>query len=149
MTGATITVLLLADACRITDAALAKALELGCKPLTVAVLDAGGHLLAFKREDGSSILRPQIAHAKAWGALGMGMGGRALAERATVAPAFVAALSDISGGRIAPVPGGVLVRNDRGHILGAVGISGDHSDKDEACAMAGINSVTGLSADGG
>jgi uncharacterized protein GlcG (DUF336 family) len=139
--------LLLADACRILDAALAKARELGCKPLTVAVLDAGGHLLAFKREDGSSILRPQLAHAKAWGALGMGMGGRALAQRATVAPAFVAALSDISGGRIAPVPGGVLVRNGRGHVIGAVGISGDHSDQDEACAVAGISSVAGLSAE--
>jgi uncharacterized protein GlcG (DUF336 family) len=141
--------LLLTDACKIMDAALLKARELNCKPLTVAVLDAGGHLLAFKREDGSSILRPQIAHAKAWGALGMGMGGRALAERAAAAPAFVAALSDISGGRIAPVPGGVLVRNGRGHILGAVGISGDHSDKDEACAIAGVNSIAGLSADGG
>jgi uncharacterized protein GlcG (DUF336 family) len=150
MSGDTPTaVLSLALACSIMDEALRKARELGCKPLSVAVLDAGGHLLTFKREDGSSILRPQIAHAKAWGALGMGMGGRALAERASVAPAFVAALGDISGGRMAAVPGGVLIRNSAAQIIGAVGISGDHSDKDEACAIAGIASITGLVADGG
>lgn len=114
--------------------------------MTVAVLDAGGHLLALKREDNSGILRPQIAQAKAWGALGMGHGGRTLAERAAIAPAFYAALTDISGGRIAPVPGGVLVRNAQGDVIGAVGISGDHPDKDEACAIHGIGSV-GLHAD--
>ena len=129
------------QASTIVDAALAHARELECHPLTVAVLDAGGHLLALKREDGSGILRPQIAQAKAWGALGMGHGGRALAERAAIAPAFYAALTDISGGRIAPVPGGVLVRDAQGDVVGAVGISGDHPDKDEACAMHGIDSV--------
>lgn len=134
------------QASAIVDAALAYAREQACHPMTVAVLDAGGHLLALKREDGSGILRPQIAEAKAWGALGMGHGGRALAERATIAPAFYAALTDISGGRIAPVPGGVLVRDAQGHVVGAVGISGDHPDKDEACAMHGIGSV-GLQAD--
>ena len=114
--------------------------------MTVAVLDAGGHLLALKREDGSGILRPQIAQAKAWGVLGMGHGGRTLAERAATAPAFYAALTDIADGRIAPVPGGVLVRNAQGFVIGAVGISGDHPDKDEACAIRGIDSV-GLRAD--
>src|SRR5712675_477875 len=98
--------LTLLQASRIVDVSLEKARELKCKPLTVAVLDAGGHLLALKREDGSSIMRPQIAQAKAWGALGMGHGGRELSRRAAEAPSFFAALTDISGGRIAPVPGG-------------------------------------------
>ncbi|MFM0045230.1 GlcG/HbpS family heme-binding protein [Paraburkholderia sediminicola] len=138
----------LIQASKIVDASLERAREFKCQPLTVAVLDAGGHLVALKREDGSGILRPQIAQAKAWGALGMGHGGRALAERAAAAPAFFAALTDISGGRIAPVPGGVLVRDGSGNILGAVGISGDHPDKDEACAVFAIQSVE-LMADGG
>ncbi len=138
--------LLLSHASVIVDAALAKGREFECQPLTVSVLDAGGHLLALKREDRSGILRPQIAQAKAWGALGMGHGGRTLAERAAAAPAFFAALTDISGGRIAPVPGGVLIRNEAGDLLGAVGISGDHPDKDEACAVAAITTA-GLVAD--
>lgn len=138
----------LTQASEIVDVSLETARKLECQPLTVAVLDAGGHLVALKREDGSGILRPQIAQAKAWGALGMGHGGRALAERAAAAPAFFAALTDISGGRIAPVPGGVLVRDGGGNILGAVGISGDHPDKDEACAVFAIQSVQ-LVADGG
>jgi uncharacterized protein GlcG (DUF336 family) len=138
--------LLLSHAALIVDTALAKGRELGCHPLTVSVLDAGGHLLALKRVDRSGILRPQISQAKAWGALGMGHGGRTLAERAAVAPAFFAALTDISGGRIAPVPGGVLIRNDIGDVLGAVGISGDHPDNDEACAVAAI-AAAGLVAD--
>ncbi len=138
--------LLLSQATLIVDTALAKGRELDCHPLTVSVLDAGGHLLALKREDRSGILRPQIAQAKAWGTLGMGHGGRTLAERAAAAPAFYAALTDVSGGRIAPVPGGVLIRNETGDVLGAVGISGDHPDKDEACAVAGI-AAAGLVAD--
>jgi uncharacterized protein GlcG (DUF336 family) len=141
-------VLSLSQASKIMDEALAKARESGCAPMTVAVLDAGGHLLALKREDRSSIMRPQIAQAKAWGALGMGMGGRALAERAANAPAFFAALTDISQGRIVPVPGGVLIRNGEGDVIGAVGVSGDHPEKDEMCAAFGIESA-GLKADGG
>jgi len=140
--------LLLNQASKIADLALEKGRELQCKPLTVAVLDAGGHLVAFKREDGSGILRPQIAQAKAWGALGMGHGGRALAERAATAPGFFAALASISEGRIAPVPGGVLIRDADGHVIGAVGISGDMPDQDEACAVFAIGAV-GLRADGG
>ena len=132
------TTLTLSLASNIIDAALKKARENNYQPLTVAVLDAGGHLLALKREDGSSILRPQIAHAKAWGVLGMGHGGRALAERAGVAPAFFSALTDISGGRIVPVPGGVIVRDNGGNTIGSVGISGEHPDKDELCAVHGI-----------
>jgi uncharacterized protein GlcG (DUF336 family) len=138
----------LTQASGIVDAALEKARELNCKPMTVAVLDAGGHLLSFKREDGSSIMRPQIAHAKAWGALGMGTGGRALAARAESHPAFFAALTDISGGRIAPVPGGILIRDADQNVLGAVGLSGDLPDQDEACGIHGVQKV-GLVADGG
>jgi uncharacterized protein GlcG (DUF336 family) len=140
--------LTLAQASGIVDAALEKAREINCKPMTVAVLDAGGHLLSFKREDGSSIMRPQISQAKAWGTLGMGIGGRALAARAESHPAFFAALTDISGGRIAPVPGGILIRDADQNVLGAVGLSGDLPDQDEACGIHGVMKV-GLVADGG
>jgi uncharacterized protein GlcG (DUF336 family) len=122
------------SAARIVDAALEHARTLKLKPLTVAVLDAGGHLVAFKRQDRSGILRPDIAQGKAWGALGMGIGGRALAERAQQAPAFFVALASASGGRVIPVPGGVLIKSGD-EIVGAVGISGDHPDNDEACAI--------------
>src|SRR5882762_2933850 len=119
----------------IVDAGLDRARELGLKPLTVAVLDAGGHLVAFKRQDRSGILRPDIAQGKAWGALGMGIGGRALAERAQQAPAFFVALASASGGRVIPVAGGVLIKGGSDEIVGAVGISGDHPENDEACAI--------------
>ena len=136
----------------IVDTALAKARAMGCAPLAVAVLDAGGHLKAFGREDGAGIIRPQIATGKAWGALGMGMGSRAFARRLADNPqqqgAFFAALGAMSEGRVVPVPGGVLVRDAGRAILGAVGISGDTSDKDEACAVAGIEAA-GLVADTG
>src|SRR5882757_3050890 len=122
----------------IVDAALSHARGLGLNPLTVAVLDSGGHLVAFKREDGSGILRPEISHGKAWGALGMGVGSRALAARAVAAPGFFEAIASTSGGRLIPVPGGVLIRDASGCLVGAVGISGDLPDKDEACAIAGI-----------
>lgn len=138
--------LTLAD--QIADLVLAKAHEAQYAPLTVAVLDSGGHLLVLKRDDGSGILRPQIAEAKAWGVLGLGIGGRGLAEKAASAPAFVAALGSISGGRIAPVPGGVLLRDDEGVVIGAVGVSGDTSDHDEECAIEAIVEV-GLVADPG
>jgi uncharacterized protein GlcG (DUF336 family) len=131
----------LAQASTIVDVALNKARETNCAPLTVAVLDAGGHLVAFKREDRSGILRYDIAYGKAWGALGMGFGSRELAERATKMPVFITALTTISGGRLVPVPGGVLVKDAGGNTLGAVGISGDVSDKDEACAVAGIEAA--------
>jgi uncharacterized protein GlcG (DUF336 family) len=140
--------LLLEQASKIVDLALEKGRALQCKPLTVAVLDAGGHLLALKREDGSGILRPQIAQAKAWGALGMGHGGGALQERAAAAPAFFTALASISEGRMAPVPGGVLIRDAKGWLVGAVGISGDMPNNDEACAVFAIKSI-GLEAEAG
>ena len=116
--------------------------------LDQAVLDAGGHLTALKREDGSSLLRPEIAGGKAWGALGMGFGGREFARRAAANPAFIQAISAASGGRIIPVAGGVLIRNQAGDILGAVGISGDTSENDEICAVYGIG-CAGLVADTG
>src|SRR5258708_36735050 len=100
--------------------ALEKGRELGLKPLTIAVLDTGGHLTAMKREDRSSLLRPEIAGGKAWGVLGMGFGGREFARRAAANPGFLQALMAASGGRIVPVPGGVLIRDAAGEIPGEV-----------------------------
>ena len=142
------TALSLVQASLIVDKALEQGRALKLKPLTVAVLDAGGHLVALKREDGSSLLRPQIAQGKAWGTLGMGFGGREFARRAAAAPAFMAALMDASEGRVIPVPGGVLIRSAEGAIIGAVGVSGDLSEQDEACAVFGIKAA-GLVADTG
>ena len=124
----------------IVDGAIARARELKLRPLCVAVLDDGGHLKALKREDGASILRPQIAIGKAWGAIGMGESSRELGQRLNERPAFLGALSDMSGGKVVPVPGGVLVFRD-GVIIGAVGVSGAKSDEDEACAIEGIRAA--------
>ena len=131
----------LAQASTIVDTALKKGRETNCAQLTVAVLDAGGHLGAFKREDRSGILRYDIAYGKAWGALGMGFGTRELAERSTKNPIFFGALTTIAQGRLVPVPGGVLIKDASGNVLGAVGVSGDTSDKDEVCAVAGIEAA--------
>jgi uncharacterized protein GlcG (DUF336 family) len=131
----------LAQASTIVDVALKKGRETNCAPLTVAVLDAGGHLVAFKREDRSGILRYDIAYGKAWGALGMGFGSRELSERSAKNPIFIGALTTIAQGRLVPVPGGVLIKAADGAVLGAVGISGDTSDKDETCAVAGIEAA--------
>jgi uncharacterized protein GlcG (DUF336 family) len=138
----------LAQASAIVDAALRKGRELDCAPLTVAVLDSGGHLVAFKREDKSGLLRFDIAFGKAWGALGMGFGSRTLAARAGKTPMFFTALAAVSAGRMVPVPGGVLIRDAAGDLLGAAGISGDTSERDETCALAGIEAA-GLRADPG
>ena len=134
----------LQTASTIADAALKAGREHGFMPLSVAVLDAGGHLVAFKREDGSGILRFDIAFGKAWGALGMGFGSRELFNRTQANPTFMAALSTVSGGRLVPVPSGVLILSD-GEVIGAVGISGDNSDNDETCAVAGV-AAAGLEA---
>jgi uncharacterized protein GlcG (DUF336 family) len=123
---------------RIIEGALKHGRKTSCAPLTVAVLDAGGHLIAFQREDRSGILRPDIAVGKAWGALGMGTSSGALAERLSGNPSFLNALAAMSQGRVVPAAGGVLVRQQDGTVVGAVGISGDRSEKDEACAVAGI-----------
>jgi uncharacterized protein GlcG (DUF336 family) len=137
----------LTHATTIVDQALQHGRSLGLPPLTVAVLDAAGCLVAFKREDGSSLLRPDIAQAKAFGALGLGIGSRAIAARAAIAPAFVSAVNALAGGRLIPVPGGVLIRSSKA-IIGAVGITGANSDQDEACAVAGI-AAAGFTADTG
>ena len=138
----------LAQASTIVDVALKKARELNLVPMTVAVLDAGGHLVAFKREDKSGILRFDIAFGKAWGALGMGFGSRTLASREAKTPQFFSMLAAASHGRMVPNPGGVLIKDASGTIVGACGISGDTSDKDEMCAVAGIEAA-GLKADPG
>lgn len=140
--------LTLEQAVVIVDQALAHALSKGFKPLCVVVLDAGGHLLALKRDERASIMRPQIAISKAAGCLGMGFGGRELARRAQMAPAFFTALSGVFPQGIVPVPGGVLIRDAAGVLLGAVGISGDISENDELCAVAGIQAA-GLGPDTG
>jgi uncharacterized protein GlcG (DUF336 family) len=141
-----VTAITLDQATTIVEATLAKGRELGLDPLTVVVLDPGGHVVALEREDGSGILRPQIATGKAWGALGMGFASRELARRAEENPVFVAALTAASGGRVVPVPGGVLIRTSDGALLGAVGVSGDTSDNDEECTAHGIRAA-GLVAD--
>ena len=134
-------VLRLAQATALAVAALEEARRQNLAPLAVAVLDAGGHLVAFQREDGAGFLREDIAYGKAWGALGLGFGTRELAERAAKVPTFITALAVTSGGRAVPSPGGVLVLAADGELLGAVGISGDAGDQDEACALAGIAAV--------
>jgi len=126
--------------------AKARAMEL--RPLAICVLDAGGHLKAFERQDGASNGRFRIAHGKAKGALDLGTGSRALMTRAEDQAYFVLAANGALGGDLVPVPGGVLVRARNGEILGAVGVSGDSSDNDEAVAVAGIEAA-GLAADPG
>lgn len=115
--------------------------DLDCKPMTVVVIDAGGHVIVVEREDGSSNKRFEVALGKAHGALSLGMGSRALMERAEQQPYFIAAVTSAIGGSLVPVPGGVLVRDANGRVLGAVGVSGDTSDRDEAVAIAGIEAV--------
>ncbi len=122
----------------ICRAALERGRSLGLKPLTVAVLDPGGHLIVLAREDGASNLRPQIAVGKASGALGLGVSSRKVAEIAAERPTFFAALGEIAPQGLIPAAGGVLVTDQTGGLLGAVGVTGDTSDNDEICALAGI-----------
>ena len=122
----------------IVDEALRLGREENLLPLTVVVLDAGGKLIAVKSEDGSGVLRYDVAFGKAWGALGMGISSRLLRDRLATRPEFKNALATASDGRLIPVPGGVLVRDEDGVTIGAVGISGDTSDKDEYCAILAI-----------
>ena len=131
----------LAVANQIIQAALAEGRTRNFAPLVCAVFDAGGNLISYQREDGSGIVRFNIAFGKAWGSLGMGFGSRELTARTATQPHFVAALSNISGGRAVPSPGGVLIADDSGSIIGAVGVSGDTGDNDEICALAGITAV--------
>jgi uncharacterized protein GlcG (DUF336 family) len=137
------------DAARkIVDAALAKGLEKKLNPLAVAVLDARGCLKAFAAQDGTSLKRGEIAHGKAYGALSLGMGSRAIFKRAQEQAYFIGAVNALVQGALVPVPGGVLIQDSSGSLLGAVGISGDTSDNDEACAVAGIDAA-GLAANAG
>jgi uncharacterized protein GlcG (DUF336 family) len=128
----------LAAARTIVVRALAHARSSDFPPMTVAVLDAAGRLVAFAGEDGSSLLRERIARGKAHGALNMGVGSRSLAARAASNPAFVNSLVSLAEGNLVPVPGGVLIRDDDDAVIGAVGVSGHSPDDDEACAIHGI-----------
>ena len=128
----------LAQAGTVIDGALAEARSLKLPPMTVAVLDKGGHLTALKREDRSANLRADIAIGKARGALGLGQNSRAMAERIDKAPHFFMAIAALSGGNMIPVPGGVLIYDSDRNVIGAAGLSGDSADNDEKCGLAGI-----------
>lgn len=125
---------------------LKKGREEGFKPLSVVVLDTGGHLKAFEREDGASPGRFGIAHGKAYGSIMLGMAGRAQMARADQQAYFMAAMNGVFGGNVVPVPGGVLVRDNAGAVIGAVGVTGDTSDNDVIAAIAGIEAC-GLTAE--
>ena len=135
----------LSQARQVVDSSLAKVRELGLNPLSVVVLDTRGSLVAALSEDGCAQLRPKVAHGKANAAIGLGMGTRALMDRAEQQAYFVQAVNGVLGGDMVPVPGGVLIRTAEGELVGAVGISGDTSDNDEAAALAGI-AAAGLTA---
>ncbi len=139
----------LAKSRKIVSVALKKAQEIGLtKPMTVVVLDARGTVKACESQDGSSTLRFKIAFGKANGCIALGIGSRAIFARANEQPYFVQAVNAQADGNLVPVPGGVLVRDRKGAIIGAVGITGDTSDNDEACAVAGIEAA-GFQADTG
>lgn len=142
------TALTLASVRTIVDAALAYGREKGFKPLGVVVVDARGAVRMTVVEDGSSLLRPDLAHAKAFGCIGIGAGGRTLTKMAIDRPHFMNAVYGLSRERMLPVPGGVLIRDGHGEIVGAVGISGDTSDNDELAAIAGVEKA-GFTADVG
>lgn len=126
----------------VTAGVRAAARDRGLKPLTVVVLDAGGHVVSVEREDGSSNNRFEIAFGKAYGALALGMGSRSLMARAEQQPYFITSAAAAIGGRMVPVPGGVLVKDAAGAIVGCVGVSGDTSDNDELAAIAGIKTAS-------
>lgn len=128
----------------IISKALAKGREMELKPLSVVVLDAGGHVKAFEREDGAAPGRFAIAHGKAYGAVMLGMPGSAQMARAEAQGYFMNAVNGVYGGAVVPVPGGVLVTDRKGAVIGAVGVTGDTSDNDAIAAMAGIEAA-GLS----
>lgn len=121
-----------------------KGREMGLKPLSAIVLDAGGHVQAFEREDGAAPGRFAIAHGKAYGSVMLGMAGRAQMARAEAQAYFMAAVNGVYGGAVIPVPGGLLLRDDAGTLIGAVGVTGDTSDNDVEAALAGIEAA-GLS----
>lgn len=140
--------LTLAHAQTIAAETLAEGRRLGLAPLACVVLDRGGHILTLLRDENASIYRPEIAMGKAAGCLGMGFGGRELAKRAAAMPMFFNGLQTAFPSGMLPVPGGVLIRDAEGALLGAVGVTGDTSDNDELCALAGI-AAAGLQAETG
>ena len=140
------TSLRLSAAARIVDEALAIRIKEDLQPMAVAVIDSGGNLVAFKREDGCGVLRFDVAFGKAWAAVGMGIPTRLIRDRMASRPAFQSALAAASDGRFIPVPGGVLIIDAEGSTIGAVGISGDASDKDEYCAIQAVKAA-GFDAD--
>ena len=121
--------------------ALSKGKELGLKPLSVVVLDAGGHVIAFEREDGAAPGRFAIAHGKAYGSVMLGMAGTAQMARADQQAYFMDAVNGVFGGNVIPVPGGVLVRDKKGAVIGAIGVTGDSSDNDLIAALAGVEAA--------
>lgn len=125
----------------IISTALATGASEGMQPLAVVVLDAGGHLKAFERQDGATFGRFEVGHGKAYGAIALGMGSRMLSGAAEARPHFVNGVNGALGGALVPVPGGVLVADADGTLIGAVGVSGDNSDNDELCAVAGIEAA--------
>ncbi len=125
----------------ILKVALARGREMDLKPLTVVVLDVGGHVIAAAREDGASPGRFELAQAKAYGSVMLGLGGSAQRDRAEAQGYFMQAMNGLFGGRVVPVPGGVLVRDRKGAVIGAVGVTGDTSDNDAAAAVAGIEAA--------
>ena len=135
------TTLTLAQANQIISAALAASTEAGYQPMAIAVLDASGNLQAFASEDGASMFRFDIARAKAWGAVGMGVSSRTLGQRAKDNPNFFVSLSATSSGKFLPQTGAVLVKNAAGQTIGAVGASGGTGDEDEAICIAGIKAA--------
>jgi len=137
----------LESARQIVRAILDDAAARGMKPLSVCVIDAGGHPIAFERSDGASPMRFAIAHGKAHGAIMMGIGSRALFKRAQEQPYFIQSMNGLANGALVPVPGGVLIRSG-GSVVGAVGVTGDSSDNDETCAVAAIKAA-GFEADTG
>jgi uncharacterized protein GlcG (DUF336 family) len=133
--------LTLAQANQIITAALAKSREAGYKPMGIAVLDEGGGLKAFAREDGASMFRFEIAQGKAWGAVGMGVSSRALGDRAKGNPNFFVALAATAHGKFLPQTGAVVIKDAAGHVIGAVGASGGTGDEDEAICIAGVTAA--------
>lgn len=138
----------LADANKIIEHSLVEQQKRGFKPMAVAVLNAHGCTKASAAQDGTSLIRPKVAHGKAFGAVSVGIGSRALFERAKVEPFFIQAVNSLCDGALVPVPGGVLIRSKEGELMGSVGITGDISDNDELCAVAGIEAA-GFVADTG
>ncbi|MCL4676673.1 MAG: heme-binding protein [Pararhodobacter sp.] len=130
----------------IIAASRAKGREMGLKPLSVIVLDAGGNTLAFEREDGAAPGRYGIAHGKAYGAVMLGMAGRAQMARAEAQAYFMAAVNGVYGGQVVPVPGGVLLRDAGGAVIGAIGVTGDTSDNDAEAGLAGA-AAAGIAAE--